>query len=91
MSLINEMEVLLAETMGDRTLAQRLTRIIVQRFAGEQLYIPHTDYHQRNLTMIKRHAAGASVERLASDYRLSTRTVRRIIANHTHRPQNYED
>lgn len=59
--------------------ANTIVYALIRNFGGERLYIPHHDYQERNQEMISLHQAGASIDQLASRYRLAIKTVYRII------------
>jgi Mor family transcriptional regulator len=80
MSLIQEMKMIVSGVIGDEQQANEIVYALIKRFGGERLYIQTNDYAARNREIIELHHAGAAVEKLATRYRISPRTVYRIIA-----------
>ena len=74
-------------------LPDRLLKELQQYVSGETLYIPNVQekkpwgetsgarnyYKQRNAQIREKHRAGASVEDLAQEYKLSTDSIRKIL------------
>lgn len=77
--IINEMRKVVADVIGDDEKSAAVVHALVGRFGGERLYFPTNDYEARNREMRELHVAGASHEQLAKRYRLSVKTVYRII------------
>jgi Mor family transcriptional regulator len=77
--LIDDMQDVVAGVVGDRSLAAQVVYALIKQFGGERHYIPSQDYQTRNREIKALYGAGATAEQLAGNYRLSVRTVRRII------------
>lgn len=77
--IIQEMRKVVAEVIGDETQSSAVVHALMQRFGGERLYLPHNDYEHRNREIRELHETGVSQEQLAKRYRLSVKTVYRII------------
>jgi len=77
--LILEMQRVVATVIGDEHQASAIVYALISNFGGEKLYIPHNDYQFRNQEMRELHQAGATINQLASRYRLAQITVYRIV------------
>ncbi len=77
--IILEMRRVVTGVIGDEQQASAIVYALISNFGGERLYIPHNDYQERNQEMICLHQAGATIEQLASRYRLAQKTVYRIV------------
>lgn len=77
--LLQEMRRVVTTVTGDEQQASAIVFALISNFGGQQLYMPHNDYKKRNLEMIRLHRAGATVEQLASRYRLAAKTVYSIV------------
>ena len=76
--LIIEMQRVVAGVINDEHQASAIVYALISNFGGEKLYIPHNDYALRNSEMRELHQAGATINQLASRYRLAQTTVYRI-------------
>ncbi len=77
--IIIEMQRVVAGVINDEHQASAIVYALISNFGGEKLYIPHNDYQLRNQEMLELHQAGATIEQLASRYRLAQKTVYRIV------------
>jgi len=77
--IIQEMRRVVASVIGDEQKAGDIVYALISNFGGERLTLPINDYRHRNQEIKDLHKAGASVEQLAKRFRLSVRTVYRII------------
>ena len=77
--IIQEMRKVVADVIGDDQKSSEVVHALMQRFGGERLYLPHNDYEHRNREIRELHQNGVSQEHLAKRYRLSIKTVYRII------------
>jgi Mor family transcriptional regulator len=83
--IIQEMHRVVTNIVGDENQASAVVYALISNFGGERLYIPPNDYQKRNREMIELHKAGAKTCHLASRYRLSIRTVYRILGESENR------
>jgi Mor family transcriptional regulator len=79
MSIIQEMHRVVAGIIGDEQQAAAIVYALIANFGGERLYVPSNDYEMRNREMRELHLAGAKVDQLAKRYRLSIKTIYRIL------------
>lgn len=91
--IILEMRRVVTTITNDEQQANAVVYALIRNFGGERLYIPHNDYQIRNEEMICLYQAGASLEQLASRYRLAVTTINRILKANgkNHDPQNRRD
>jgi Mor family transcriptional regulator len=81
MSIIDEMKRVVNSIVGNPKQADDIVFELIKNFGGERMHMPSNDYQRRNKEIIELHEAGASVEHLAARYRLSERTIYRIISH----------
>ncbi|PPK72662.1 Mor transcription activator family protein [Methylobacter tundripaludum] len=77
--IIQEMRRVVASVVGDDQKASDVVYALITNFGGERLTMPANDYDKRNQEIKDLHDSGATVEQLARRYRLSPRTVYRIL------------
>jgi Mor family transcriptional regulator len=77
--LIHEMRRVVAGVVGDDQKAKDVVFALISNFGGERLTMPTNDFEGRNKEIKDLHGSGATVTQLAKRYRLSVRTVYRII------------
>ncbi len=76
---IDEMKRVVASVVGCEIQADKIVFALMKNFGGERLYIPSNDYESRNREIRELYRSGASVDKLSARYRVSVRTVYRII------------
>lgn len=77
--LIQEMRRVVAGVVGDDQKAKDVVYALISTFGGERLTMPTNDFEKRNQEIKELRKSGASVAQLARRYRLSARTVYRIL------------
>lgn len=77
--LIEEMRRVVAGVVMDDQQAREVVYALISNFGGERLYLPSNDYEMRNREIIELHKHGATAKQLASRYRLSVKTITRIV------------
>lgn len=77
--IINEMRRVVAGVIGDEQQASAVVYALITNFGGGRLYLPTNDFQTRNREIKELHVAGANVDQLAKRYRLSVKTIYRII------------
>lgn len=77
--IVQEMKRVVADVLGDEPKANDVVYALIQNFGGERLYLPHSDYDRRNQEIMDLYNAGAEIEKLAARYRLSEKTIKRIL------------
>lgn len=77
--LIQEMRRVVAGVVGDDQKAKDVVWALITTFGGERLTMPANDFEKRNQEIKDMKQAGASVSQLAKRYRLSTKTIYRIL------------
>lgn len=80
MCIIKEMKMVVCGVIGNEQQANEIVYALIKRFGGERLYLPTNDYEARNREIRDLHCAGANHEQLAKRYRLSVKTVQRIVS-----------
>lgn len=78
--IIQEMNRVVMSVLGNEMQASEVVYALIKNFGGERIYLPSNDYGKRNSEIIELFKAGASVDQLARRYRLSVKTVYRIIS-----------
>lgn len=79
--LIFEMQNVVTGVIKDEHIAKQIVFALISNFGGCNLHIPSNNYETRNREINELHHAGASVEQLSIRYRLSKRTIYRILEN----------
>jgi Mor family transcriptional regulator len=77
--IIIEMRRIVTAVCHDEQQATAIVYALIRNLGGERLYIPHNNYTERNNEMKCLYQSGATVEQLASRYRLCEITVQRIV------------
>jgi Mor family transcriptional regulator len=77
--IIQEMRRVVAGVIGDDNQANDIVYALVSNFGGAHLYMPANDYESRKREIVSMNNAGATVECLAKRFRLSERTIYRIL------------
>jgi len=77
--IIEEMQDVVMEVTGDKTLSATIVHHLIKKLGGCQLYLPHNDYEKRNLEIKALKREGANTKQLATRYKLHERTIRRIL------------
>ena len=77
--LIQEMQRVVNQVTQDEEQSQAIVYALLKNFGGDRLYLPHNDYDRRNQEIIDLYNAGAEIEKLAARYRLSKKTIKRIL------------
>lgn len=77
--IIQEMRRVVASVVGDEQTAQAVVYALITNFGGERLTMPSNDYDKRNQEIKDLSQSGATVEQLAKRYRLSAKTIYRIL------------
>jgi len=77
--IIQEMRRVVAVVVGDDQKASDVVYALIANFGGERLYMPINDCEARNREIKSLHGSGATVEQLAKRYRLSPKTIYRIL------------
>lgn len=77
--LIQEMERVVSQVTQDDKQSQAIVYALIKNFGGERLYLPHQDYERRNQEIMDLYNAGAEIDKLAARYRLSEKTIKRIL------------
>ena len=77
--IIKQMIETVDRVIDDESKAKAVVFAIMKEYGGERLYIPANDYVSRNAEIRELHAAGLTPEQLARRYRLSVRTIGRIV------------
>jgi len=77
--IIIEMQRIITTVIGDEQQAKAIVCELIRNLGGVRLYLPHNDYRERNQEMNCLYRQGASIDQLASRYRLTQSTVYRII------------
>lgn len=77
--LIPQMTEVVAEVLGEHDKASQVVQAILRRFGGGEIYLPAADYVERNRQILDLLKAGASVAVVARRFRLSIRTIYRIV------------
>lgn len=79
--LICEMRRVVSDVLGNEEQARIIVFALIKNFGGERLTMPVNDYEKRNREIHELHHHGASVEQLAARYRLSKKTIYRILGS----------
>ncbi len=77
--IIQEMRRVVAGVIGDDNQANDVVYALISNFGGNQLYMPANDYESRKREIVSMNNVGATVECLAKRFRLSERTIYRIL------------
>lgn len=77
--IINEMRLVVAGIVDDDQQANDVVYALIRQFGGDQLYLPCNDYEMRNKEIKTLYKAKVSVESLAKRFKLSPKTIYRII------------
>jgi len=77
--LIQEMRRVVSGVVGDDQKAKDIVWALISNFGGERLTMPTNDFEKRNQEIKELRKAGAPVAQLATRYRLSPKTIYRII------------
>ena len=77
--IIQEMRRVVAGVIGDDQQAVDVVYALISNFGGAQLYVPTNDYDSRKREIVSLSNAGATVKCLAKRFRLSERTIYRIL------------
>jgi Mor family transcriptional regulator len=77
--IINEMRRVVADVVGDEKQASDIVFALISNFGGLRLYMPANDYETRNRELKELFMAGATIDHLARRYRISVKTVYRIL------------
>lgn len=77
--IIQEMRRVVVGVVGDEQKAIDVVYELIKNFGGERLYMPVNDCETRNREIRSLHDSGASVEQLAKRYRLSPKTIYRVL------------
>jgi len=82
--IIKEMQQVLNNVLNNESQAKQAVYALIKTFGGERIYLPRYDYIQRNQEILDLYMAGATLEQIASTYRLAPKTVRRILEHIKH-------
>ena len=77
--IVTEMRRVVKEVVGDDQKAREIVYALIINFGGERLYLPSNDYEYRNNEIKELHRNGASKTNLAKRYRVSEKTISRIV------------
>lgn len=77
--IVKEMRRVVTNIVGSEEMARDIVYALIKNFGGERLYFPINDYDARNREIISLYQHGAGAPQLAKRYRLSIKTVYRII------------
>jgi len=77
--IIIEMRRIITTVCGDEEQAKVIVCELIRNLGGLRLYLPNNDYLERNQEMKCLYHEGASIDQLASRYRLAKDTVHRIV------------
>ncbi len=77
--LIEEMQRVVKTVVNDDNQARQIVYELIKQFGGLNLYMPRHDYASRNSEMVALFKAGAGIKALALRYRVSEKTVYRIL------------
>ena len=77
--IVKEMRRVVTDIVGSEKIAVDIVYALIKNFGGERLYFPINDYDARNREIISLYKHGADAQHLAKRYRLSVKTVYRII------------
>lgn len=77
--IIKEMHRVVANIVGDDDKASDIVYALMKNFGGSQFYLPGNDYELRNREIKNLKRKGLSHRVLASRFKLSIKTVYRIV------------
>jgi len=77
--IIQEMHRVVTGVIGDDQQATDVVYALISKFGGAHLYMPANDYESRKREIISMNNTGATVECLAKRFKLSERTIYRIL------------
>lgn len=77
--IINEMKKVVFNVINDEQKASEVVHALIKTLGGNKLYMPANDYEKRNKEIKALYKNGATIEGLAKKYRLSDKTIYKII------------
>ena len=77
--IISEMRVVVSGIVGNDDQANDIVYALVRQFGGDNFYLPCNDYEMRNREIKSLHQSKVSVDSLARRFKLSPKTIYRII------------
>lgn len=77
--IIKEMRRVVSDIVGDDDKATDIVYALLKNFGGSQFYLPNNDYESRNREIKKLKRTGLSYRVLAARFKLSIKTVYRIV------------
>ena len=77
--IIKEMRIIVAGIVGDDQQANDVVYALIRQFGGDQFYLPSNDYEMRNREIKSLHDSQVSIDALARRFKLSPKTIYRII------------